>query len=186
VLDMCTGSACIAIACAMAFPGAQITAVDKSRRALQVAAENRRRHGLGRRLALICSDLFAAVAAARYDLIVANPPYVAATQFSCLPPEYLQEPAMGLLAGDDGLDLVLQILLAAPGFLRENGILVVEVGESQAALQAILPEVPFLWLEFEHGGEGVFLLTASELRPHVAHLRRIITERNNTEGTIGV
>ena len=166
VLDLCTGSACIAIACASALPSAQIDATDLSRGALEVAAINRARHGLQERLRLIRSDLFGALQPVPYDVIVTNPPYVGTAEYAALPAEYRHEPAVGLQAGSDGLDLVHGILADAARFLTRRGILVVEVGETAAKLEQAYPQVPFTWLEFDRGGSGVFLLSAAELQQY--------------------
>ncbi len=173
VLDMCTGSGCIAIATALNLPDARIDAVDISAEALEIARRNARHHGVSQRVHLFESDLFQSLPACRYDLIVANPPYVPAGDLKELPKEYRCEPGIGLVSGEDGLDAVLTIMVDAPGYLREDGILVCEVGESERRLAAVLPRVPFLWLEFERGGSGVFVLTRDQLeeaRPDVVTL----------------
>ena len=164
VLDLCTGSGCIAIACAYAFEQARIVASDVSADALAVAAINRGNHGLEDRLQLIESDLFDSIPPQSFDIIVSNPPYVSEMEMSGLDTEFSYEPASGLAAGKTGMDYVVPILQQASGYLSANGILVVEVGYSMPALVELLPGVPFTWLEFAHGGEGVFLLTAEQLQ----------------------
>jgi len=163
ILDLCTGSACIAIACALAFPDADVDAADVSEDALAVAEINIARHQLEDVVRLYQSDLFNGLPANRYDIIVSNPPYVSLDEWHQLPAEFHAEPALGFKGGESGLDLVLRILADADDFLTEQGILIVEVGSSAQTLQDLFPEVPFYWLDFEHGGDGVFLLTAEQV-----------------------
>ncbi len=162
-LDMCTGSACIAIAMAHYLPWTQVDAADISRPALEIAARNVSRHGMQESVTLFESDLFHSLPACRYDLIVANPPYAPSGSVSNLPGEYRAEPVMGLESGHDGLDATLSILAQAPDFLAPSGVLLCEVGESEGRLQETLPGLPFVWLDFIHGGSGVFVLSEHEL-----------------------
>ena len=163
ILDIGTGSGCIAIACALVFPEAKVDAVDVSDQALEVAAKNVERHGLNDRLRLIKSDVLNGLDQTKYDLIVSNPPYVSAEDVAALPDEYHHEPVLGLEGGGDGLDIVRRILAGAKDHLTDDGLLIVEVGLMQEALSESMPEMPFIWLDFEQGGEGVFLLNASDL-----------------------
>ena len=163
VLDVGTGSGCIAIACAKALPRARVDAVDISRAALEVAARNVRRHRLARRVHLIHSDHFSALGAERYDLIVSNPPYVGAREYAALPPEYRHEPRLALAAGRAGLDSVRVLLEHSRAHLRAGGALIVEVGNTERAVRRVFGELPFLWLQFERGGGGVFMLATEQL-----------------------
>lgn len=163
ILDIGTGSACIAIACAYALPEARIDAVDNSKDALAVAAINVGTHKLQGQINLIHSDLFQNLSGRLYDIIISNPPYVDAEDIASLPPEYQHEPAAALAAGADGLDFVIQILKRAKKYLKEKGILIIEVGNSKKALIDRYPQIPFFWLEFEYGEAEIFLLTQEQL-----------------------
>ena len=163
ILDLCTGSACIAIACAVQYPEANVTATDISRDALAVAQLNVERYQLADRVKFYQADIFQGLPQQLFDLIVCNPPYVDAIDMANLPEEYRHEPGLALRAGTDGLDFVRQMLPIAGNFLSANGVLVCEVGNSEMALCDAYPNVPFTWIEFEHGGHGVFALTAQEL-----------------------
>ncbi len=169
ILDLCTGSACIAIACAYAFADAYVDAVDLSIDALAVAERNVAKHQLNDVVTLYQSDLFKELPSARYDIIVSSPPYVSLDEWAQLPAEFRAEPAMGFKGGATGLDLVLRILVDANRYLTHQGILIVEVGSSAETLQSTFPDVPFFWLNFERGGDGVFLLTAEQ----VAHYNEL-------------
>jgi ribosomal protein L3 glutamine methyltransferase len=164
ILDIGTGSGCIAIACALAFPEATVDAVDVSPLALEVASRNVARHGVGDRLRLLQGDVYEPVGAASYDLIVSNPPYVSDREMNALPREYRHEPELALRAGVDGLDVVRRILAGAPRHLTPDGALLVEVGDSDQRVQQAFPDLPFTWLEFEHGGGGVFLLRGGDFK----------------------
>ena len=163
ILDLCTGSACIAIACAYAFPAAMVDAVDLSADALEVAKINVTKHQADESVTLYQSDLFQGLPDRQYDIIVSNPPYVSLAEWEQLPAEFRAEPDMGLKGGHSGLDIVIRILVDADNYLTEKGILCVEVGSSAQTLQDTLPDVPFYWLDFERGGDGVFLLTAEQV-----------------------
>ena len=168
ILDLCTGGGCIAIACALAFVHADVDATDISSDALEVAKINVKQHGLESQVQLIQSDVFKGLDpdAKKYDLIVSNPPYVNAKDMALLTPEYQHEPALALRAGLDGLKIVKSILQQAANFLTEDGLLVIETGNSFVSLLEQFPQVPFVWPEFEHGGQGVFILTAAQLREY--------------------
>ena len=163
ILDLCTGSGCIAIACAYAFQEALVDAVDLSVDALAVAEINVEKHQLAEAVTLYQSDLFNVLPPVLYDVIVSNPPYVSHEEWEQLPQEFRAEPDMGFKGGLSGLDLVIRILADANDYLAEQGVLVVEVGSSAETLQNTFPDVPFYWLDFERGGDGVFLLTAEQV-----------------------
>jgi len=168
ILDLCTGSGCIGIACAQAFPESEVVLSDISSDALVVANNNIKRHQLGDQVSAVESDLFAGLTGQVFDLIVSNPPYVNAEDVAAMPAEYQSEPEIALGSGDDGLDFTRRLLHEASTHLSEQGLLVVEVGNSWPALEAAFPKVAFTWLEFEMGGHGVFMLTAEQLRQHQA------------------
>jgi ribosomal protein L3 glutamine methyltransferase len=163
IADLGTGSGCIALACAAWFPRARVDAVDIDPDALAVARINRAALGLQRRVRLVQSDLFAGLAGRRYDIIVSNPPYVGTAEFNGLPPEYAHEPPAALRSGSDGMDAVRVILREAGRHLSADGVLVVEVGNTETRVRRAFPRVPFLWLSFGRGGGGVFLLSAAQL-----------------------
>lgn len=166
ILDLCTGSGCIAIACATAFPESEVDALDLSVDALNVAQLNIEAHGLTEQVIPIQSDVFSGVEGQTYDLIVTNPPYVDQEDVDALPQEFLHEPEMGLGSGFDGLNITRQILANAAAMLNEGGVLICEVGNSQVHLQNEFPQIDFQWLEFERGGHGVFKLTKVQLQQY--------------------
>lgn len=165
ILDMCTGGGCIGISCALEFPDAEVDLADISPACLELAASNIGRHGTSDRVKTIESDLFDNIQGV-YDLIVANPPYVSKAEVDSLAPEFQHEPRLGLESAEAGLDIPLTILRQAEEYLSASGVLVMEVGYSAAALQERLPDLPLLWLEFEHGGDGVMGITSRELRQY--------------------
>lgn len=167
VLELCTGSGCIAIATALTLPEAIVDAVDISKDALAVAKINVEQHELSDRVNLIESDLFSEISET-YDIIVSNPPYVGVEEYGQLPEEYFHEPQMAFCSGHDGLDIVKRILREAPQYLTPEGILIVEVGNSAELLAETYPQVPFVWLEFERGEDGVFMLTREQLETYAA------------------
>ena len=176
VLDLCTGGGCIAIATAHYNPGWQVDAVDLSDDALALARENvERLHADSVRL--LKSNLFDSLDGEVYDLIVTNPPYVTHAQTDALPPEYAHEPELGLRAGDDGLDLALKILRDAPVHLSPFGLLICEVGESEKALSALLPELDFAWIEFKVGQMGIFAIDRDQLVEHHARIQALADAR---------
>lgn len=166
ILDMCTGSGCIAIACANRFPHAEVDAVDLSLDALDVAQINIERHQVAHRVFPISSDLFTDIPQDKYDLIVTNPPYVDQEDLDDMPQEFHHEPELALGSGVDGLDVTKRILAEAPNYLADNGVLVCEVGNSMVHLMEQFPSVPFHWVELKNGGLGVFTLTREELVKH--------------------
>lgn len=163
VLDLCTGSGCLAILAALAFPQARVDAADLSNDALAVAARNITDYGLDKRVQRIASDMFGALAGRSYDVIISNPPYVNAESVAALPLEYLAEPVMALGSGEDGLDATREILGHARAHLNPGGLLVVEIGHNRHALEAAYPGLPFTWLETESGDEFVFMLKREDL-----------------------
>ena len=176
-LDLCTGSGCIGIAMAEYHPDWRVDLVDISEEALTLARENIAFQQVEERVEAIRSDLFAGLDGRRYDLIVSNPPYVTEDEYAALPGEYAHEPKLGLTAGADGLDLCLRILAGAAEHLSEEGLLIVEVGESERALVQLLPQVPFVWIEFKVGPMGVFALERRDLVEHAAAIRAAATAR---------
>jgi len=176
-LDLCTGSGCIGIAMAVHNPDWQVDLADISDDALALARENIDYQDAADRVDAVKSDLFDALKGRRYDLIVSNPPYVTEHEYAALPPEYGHEPALGLRAGDDGLDFAIRILAEAPDYLTDEGVLIVEVGESEKALVELLPDVPFNWIEFDVGQMGVFLLDRDDLDEHGEAIRSAASAR---------
>ncbi|WP_025041548.1 50S ribosomal protein L3 N(5)-glutamine methyltransferase [Nitrosospira briensis] len=162
-LDLCTGSGCLAVLLAHAFENAAIDAADISHEALQVAQKNVSDYDLEHRISLVRSDLFAALAGRRYDLIISNPPYVSAKSMATLPEEYRHEPRSALASGEDGLEATRAILLQAADYLTDRGILIVEIGHNRQALEQAFPLTPFTWLETSAGDEFVFLLRRDQL-----------------------
>lgn len=171
ILDLCCGGGCIGLAVAHYFPDVQVDLADIDPDALALATENATALGLKDRVRILQSNLFKSLAGERYDLILSNPPYVDGEDLAAMPEEYSHEPELALGSGADGLDITRRILAQAREHLRDSGLLVVEVGNSWPALEAAYPQVPFTWLAFEHGGEGVFALTAAELQEYSASLR---------------
>lgn len=163
VLDLCTGSGCLAILAAHAFPYAEVDAVDLSPAALDVAQRNVSDYGLEDRVHLVESDLFANLGDRQYDIIISNPPYVDAQAMSALPPEYRHEPELALGSGQDGLNATREILRQAAKYLMPGGLLIVEIGHNRAALEDAFPELPFTWLETSGGDEYVFLLHREDI-----------------------
>ncbi len=165
VLDLCTGSGCIGIACAQLYDSAEVDLLDISVDALTVCHSNIERHRLNNRVQALSSDLFAALEPRQqYQLIVSNPPYVNQADFAAMPSEYHHEPELGLVSGADGLDLTYRILAQASDYLSDEGLLVVEVGNSEAALRQQLPNAGLIWADLPQGGNGVFMITAYDLR----------------------
>jgi len=163
VLDLCTGSGCLAILAALSFPTATVDAVDLSAEALKVAARNLNDYALNERVQLIESDMFAKLKGRKYDVIISNPPYVTAESMAALPQEYLHEPRMALASGKDGLDHVRIIMEAAPRFLNKNGLLIIEAGFNREGVEEAFSGLPLTWVETSVGGEVVFLVTREEL-----------------------
>jgi ribosomal protein L3 glutamine methyltransferase len=176
-LDLCTGSGCIGIAMAVHHSDWRVDIADISADALALARENIAFQHVEDRVEAIQSDLFEGLAGRRYDLIVSNPPYVTEGEYAALPGEYAHEPRLGLAAGADGLDICLRILAEAPEYLAEDGLLIVEVGESERALVALLPQVPFVWIEFKVGPMGVFAIERRDLVEHAPAIRAALTAR---------
>lgn len=176
-LDLCCGSGCIGIAMAAHLREANVDLVDISPAALALAQQNAEDHGVADRIECIESDGFAALSGRRYDLIVSNPPYVGQAEYAGLPPEFAHEPRLALVSGEDGLDLPLLILAQAAAHLNDGGVLVLEVGASDAALSECLPDVPFTWVDFERGGSGVAVLDRDTLEAFADQFAAALAER---------
>jgi ribosomal protein L3 glutamine methyltransferase len=168
ILDLCTGSGCIGIASALYLEHSRVILSDICPRAIDVARQNIQRYQLEGRVSAVVSDLFIDIPVQSFDLIVSNPPYVDANDLGDMPLEYHAEPILGLASGGDGLDFIRRLLRQAPNYLSEKGVLIVEVGNSGVNLEAAFPEISFLWLEFEFGGHGVFVMTRADLLAHRA------------------
>ncbi len=180
ILDLCTGSGCIAIACQYAFEDAEVCASDISSNALEVARINRHEHELDDILTLYESDLFTDIPPQQFDVIVSNPPYVDAEDMAALVDEFKFEPALGLAAGDDGLMLVGRILLQAVNYLSEHGVLIIEVGNSRVAMMEKFAFLPITWIDFEFGGSGVCCIQYQDLNQHYKQLKQTL---HNQQGT---
>ena len=168
VLDLCTGSGCLGILAAMAFPDARVDLADIDRKALAVARSNVAKHGLGSRINVICSDVYAQIPKQQYDIILANPPYVPICEQSQLPAEFRQEPQHALFSGEDGLDIVKRIIADAVEYLPSSGILILEVGQYADVLEAYYSQQPIMWHDCQDGGEGVCVLTAQQCQQMAA------------------
>jgi ribosomal protein L3 glutamine methyltransferase len=177
ILDLCTGSGCIGIACAIQFPDAQVDLADISPEALAIAEKNAANHGVDARARIVQSDVFAALQGKKYDLIVTNPPYISAADMLQLTAELQREPTLALASGVDGLDIPLLILDEASSYLTADGLLVLEVGQSESALLAVLPDLPGDWVDFQRGGSGVVVIRAADLRQYRPYIRRALAER---------
>ncbi len=164
ILDLCAGSGCIGIACAYAWPEAQVDLAEIDSGALELIARNLERHRLAYRVHACAGDLFEPLEGRRYDLIVSNPPYVPAAEWAELPPEFKHEPRRALEAGADGMDIVERILGDAPDYLNEDGVLICEIGGAREEFEARFPDMPASWPTFEHGGDGVFVIDRGELQ----------------------
>ncbi|MBL6752028.1 MAG: 50S ribosomal protein L3 N(5)-glutamine methyltransferase [Nevskia sp.] len=164
ILDLCAGSGCIGIACAHAFEQASVDLAEIDAGAIELIQRNIARHGVAERVRAVHGDLFGPLRGRRYDLVVSNPPYVPAREWEALAPEFKQEPRIALDGGADGMDVVERILRQAPAHLTPHGLLVCEIGGSQDEFEARFPRIPVAWPDFEHGGDGVFLIGAAELR----------------------